>query len=171
VAMAYSVTGTLRYDKQHLVPGLEDHFTAGDAVTVDPATTFGLAVCKDLDYPALGRDYARAGARLLLVPAPDFDRDGWLHSRIAITRGVESGLSIARSADRGRLTATDGVGRAVADSVTGPGVTVATARLSLGSGATPYDRFGDWFAWLALIVAVVAVGAPLRRRRSVRRRQ
>ena len=48
-----------------------------------------VAICKDLDYPPLGRAYARAEVGLLLVPAWDFQNDGWLHSRMAVMRGVE----------------------------------------------------------------------------------
>jgi apolipoprotein N-acyltransferase len=153
IALAVSPAGVTRYDKQHLVPGLEDHFTAGQGLVVLPGTGYGLAVCKDLDYPSLSRAYAGAGAGLLLVPALDFDVDGWLHSRIAIVRGVESGLSVVRASDRGRLTASDAIGRRWVDAPTGAGVSMATVSVPVGSGRTPYAMLGDWFAWLCLALA------------------
>lgn len=168
IAMAYSTAGAVRYDKQHLVPGLEDHFTAGHATVLVPGTVLGLTVCKDLDYTTVGRAYANAGARLLLVPALDFDDDGWLHSRIAITRGVESGVAVARAADRGRLTATDARGHQYAETGTNAAeVSYVSARLPIGPGDTPYDRFGDWFAWLCVALTggcliLAAVRAPRR---------
>ena len=51
---------------------------------------------------------------LLLVPAWDFDVDGWLHGRMAILRGVESGFSIVRAPKQGILTVTDDRGRVLA---------------------------------------------------------
>jgi apolipoprotein N-acyltransferase len=133
------------YHKRHLVPGLEDHLRVGQSsVIVDG---WGIAVCKDLDYPALGREYGRHGARLMLVPALDFDRDAWLHSRMAIMRGVESGFAVARSSGHGYTTLSNARGQIV-----------ATNRIALPAGPTPYARFGDWFAWLCLlVVAVVAL--------------
>lgn len=74
---------------------------------------FGVAICKDMDFPALGRDYA--GVPLLLVPAWDFQRDAWLHSRMAILRSVESGFAMVRSARDGRLTVNDRYGRVLAE--------------------------------------------------------
>ena len=47
---------------------------------------------------------------MLLVPALDFTGDGWLHSRMALVRGVESGLTVVRAAAYGRLTVTDAGG-------------------------------------------------------------
>jgi apolipoprotein N-acyltransferase len=112
-----------------------------------PVSGYGLVVCKDLDYPGVGRDYAGAG--VLLVPGLDFDRGGWLHSRIAMIRGVESGLTIVWSATRGRVTASDSTGRVLAE--TG-------WRCWCGCQWTPpgtvYTRLGDWFAWLCLAPAL-----------------
>ncbi|WP_144119301.1 nitrilase-related carbon-nitrogen hydrolase [Catellatospora sichuanensis] len=165
IAMSYGGGSAVRYDKQHLVTGWEDHFTAGDRLVWLPGSTMGLAICKDLDHPELGRAYGRQATTVLLAPALDFDRDGWLHSRIAVVRGVENGITVVRSAGHGRLVAADSRGRLAADAVTGRGATSATVMLRSGSGATPYSRFGDWFAWLCL--ALVAGGVV--RLRLVRR--
>jgi hypothetical protein len=51
---------------------------------------YGVEICKDMDFPALTQRYADANVELLLVPAWDFRVDGWLHSRMAIMRGVEN---------------------------------------------------------------------------------
>ena len=155
-AMLFRADGSppVTYHKRHLIPGLEDHLRVGDsAVLVDGV---GLAVCKDLDYPALGRENARRGARLLLVPALDFDRDAWLHSRMATMRGVESGFAVARSSEHGLRTLSDARGEIV-----------KTDRVRLPTGSTPYARFGDWFPRLCLLVVVVAA-VPLTRSRRGR---
>jgi apolipoprotein N-acyltransferase len=150
-AMWFRADGSppVTYRKRHLVPGLEDHLRAGySTVLLDGV---GLAVCKDLDYPALGRENARRGARLLLVPALDFDRDAWLHSRMAIMRGVESGFAVARSSGHGLRTLSDARGEIV-----------TTDRMSLPAGPTPYARFGDWLPWLCLLVVAFAAGRARR---------
>lgn len=165
IAMAYGGDGAVRYDKQHLVIGWEDHITAGDRLAWLPGSHAGLAICKDLDHPDPARAYAGQGTTVLLVPALDFDRDGRLHSRIAMARGVENGMSVVRAAGRGRLVAADSRGRVVADAVTGTGTTATMASVSAGSGATPYGRFGDWFAWLCLLLVGGSVLRPARMRR------
>ena len=121
-----------------------------------------------MDFPALGRDYARRDARLMLVPAWDFGRDGWLHSRMAVLRAVEGGFALARSARTGLLTVADDRGRVLGDveSASAPVATLTTA-VPLGSGETVYARFGDWFAWLCLAgLGMLAVTAASARRAS-----
>lgn len=150
IAMAYTPTGATRYDKQHLVPGWEDHVTPGNRVALLPGTAIGLIICKDLDHPETTRAYAGHSAGLMLAPALDVDRDGRLHSRIASLRGVESGMTIVRAADHGRLTASDPHGRFLADVVAARGTTVTLTTVSSQPRTTLYAEFGDWFAWLCL---------------------
>ena len=74
-----------------------------------------------MDFPRLSREYAGDGASLLLVPAWDFDLDGWLHARMAVLRGVENGFAIARAARNGLLTLSDSRGRIRGEKSTVPG--------------------------------------------------
>jgi apolipoprotein N-acyltransferase len=168
VAMAYGSDETaVRYDKQHLVPGWEDHFTPGDELVSLPGSRIGLAICKDMDYPVITRRYAGRGVNVLLVPALDVDRDGWLHSRSAIVRGIENAVPVARSADHGRLTASDAHGRILADAATPQGTTATTVTVQAGSSHTLYGRLGDWFAWLCIafttMMLVMATGSRILR--------
>ncbi|MFI5823434.1 nitrilase-related carbon-nitrogen hydrolase [Streptomyces rishiriensis] len=149
------------YLKHHLIPGAEEELRPGGGLTfVSPG--HGLIICKDLDFPALVRDYRGHGAAVLLAPAWDFTEDGRLHSRMAVARGVENGLAVARTARAGRLTVSDPYGRVLAEQVTGhDDFTTVTAALPAPAGATVYDRFGDWFAWLCmLLLAAVTIGRP-----------
>ncbi|WIX79461.1 nitrilase-related carbon-nitrogen hydrolase [Amycolatopsis carbonis] len=128
----------------------------------------GLAVCLDVNGPSPTRDYARAGTGLLLIPASDKDADGWQHSRTALLRGVEHGVSVAWSAARGNSILSDPRGHVLAQARTGPApMAVAVADVPLGTGDTLYSRFGDWFAWLCCLAAVA--GLAFTRGRTARR--
>jgi apolipoprotein N-acyltransferase len=152
-ARLYSPQGTLAaiYDKHHMVPGFEDVDQPGTTITVidQPSGVWGMQICKDMDFPSLSRQYGARGVGLLLVPAWDFTLDGWMHGRMAVLRGVESGFTIARAAKQGVLTVSDDRGRILAqqDSATVPFASlVATAPIRHDN--TLYVRWGDWFAWL-----------------------
>ncbi|MDI2129939.1 nitrilase-related carbon-nitrogen hydrolase [Yinghuangia seranimata] len=154
------------YRKHHMVPGLEDDFTPGEGLAFVPGTgtRYGVIICKDLDFPDLVREFGREGTRFLLAPAWDFDSDAWLHSRMAATRGVENGLTVARSARRGALTVSDPYGRVSAERRTGGSgqFTSLVADAALPHNRTLYTRFGDWFAWLstALLLAALVGAVP-----------
>jgi len=151
-ARIYSPSSPVRvYEKHHMLPPFESPLKPGTTRTLwkEPSGIWGVTICKDMDFPAMGRDYANDGAGLLLVPAWDFVGDGWLHGRMAILRGVESGFSIARAPKQGILTATDNRGRVLAERITGlqPFVSLV-ANVPVQNDRTIYAQSGDWFAWL-----------------------
>ncbi|MGB9512012.1 MAG: nitrilase-related carbon-nitrogen hydrolase [Candidatus Acidiferrum sp.] len=158
----YSPRGELAaaYNKHHLLPPGENRFTPGTtrAVVAGIAGNWGLEICKDMDFPRLSREYSRDGVALLIVPAADFVDDGWLHGRMAILRGVESGFSIARSAKLGILTLTDDRGRVLAQRNTiGPVFATVIANIPVRHDTTFYSRFGNWFAWLCVALLFVCL--------------
>jgi apolipoprotein N-acyltransferase len=164
VAIVFGPDGgvILEYDKQHLVPGIEWGYRAGHSIGLlaGQAAPTGVAICKDLDFAALGRAYARAGVGLLLVPAWDFINDRWVHSRMAVLRGVEGGYAIARVATDGLLTVSDDRGRILAERSSSEAADVLlNATVRVGRGGTFYSRTGDWFAWLCVLAAGVCVAA------------
>ena len=141
------------YDKHHMVPVLENVDQPGTTITVLDRLSgvWGIEICKDMDFPGLSRQYGAKGVGLLLVPAWDFTLDGWLHGRMAVMRGVESGFTIVRAAKQGLLTVSDDRGRILAQR------DAATVRFASLLAAAPvhhddtlYQRWGDWFAWLNL---------------------
>jgi apolipoprotein N-acyltransferase len=146
-----------RYIKRRLIPGLDVGYATGSSVFVDGA--YGVAICKDLDFPAMIREYGERGVTLMLAPSWDFGSDGRLHARMAVVRGVENGFALARAATNGRLTLSDRYGRVVAEAVTSPDdAAVLTADIGLRSGGTPYARYGDVFAWIVVGAAAVLIG-------------
>ena len=148
------------YDKHHLIPGVEP-YASGNSLGLLPSSPqgrWGVLICKDLDFPALARQYGKADVDLLLVPALDFDNDGWLHSRMALLRGVENGIPIARAGSKGRLTMTDQHGQMISEqsALSNQSVTMVN-ELTPGIAPTPYTRWGDWFAYLCIALTLIGV--------------
>ena len=154
------------YNKEHLLPPFEtSRFTPGTSRTLfatpgkAAGQTWGVAICKDMDFTNPARSYGQAGVGLMLAPAWDFDVDGFWHGHIAVMRAVEDGFSLVRSARGGLLTVADNRGRIVAETTSNsaPFATLL-ARVPAGHSSTLFLLLGDWFGWCAMAVAVWAVG-------------
>lgn len=161
LAFAADAAAPEQYNKHHLLPGFEDRYTPDTAFTsLASSPHTGLAICKDMDFPPMGRAYAERDTKLLLVPAWDFELDGWLHSRMAILRGVESGFALARTARDGSLTLSDDRGRVIgeASSTYIEDAASLLGDLPLRHSKTLYARWGDWFAWLCVVALVSCLG-------------
>lgn len=112
-----------------------------------------MAICKDMDFPAWLREYQQVD--LLFVPAWDFVQDGWLHSRMAIMRGVENGYTIVRAGRQGRLTVSDYRGIVVAETNVENGKAASLlASAPVYHIQTIYSKWGDWFGWLCIFLKV-----------------
>ncbi len=167
VAIVFGPDGKVlaEYEKHHLLAGPETGYKAGTdpVVFAAPGGSWGVAICKDMDFPNWSRRYGQRGVTVLAVPAWDFVRDAHLRSRTAAVRGVEQGFAIARTAQQGVLTLSDGYGRVVVEkaSSTAPEA-LLVGDISPGRGATPYTRLGDWFAWVnVLILPALLAGAAV----------
>jgi apolipoprotein N-acyltransferase len=148
---------------------------AGDRVLrfVDtPYGTVGAAICYDADHPSLLRQAGRAGADIVVVPADDGMQVPWLHAEMATFRAIEGGFSLIRPVIGGRALAVDPYGRVLAEASYGEGAYFAggthvlVAHLPTQGVATPYARWGDWWAQLcvaALLVMAVAAMKPTAR--------
>jgi apolipoprotein N-acyltransferase len=175
-ARVYSPGVAVRsYDKEHLLPPFESHYTPGKSLTLFQAhgsaigQPWGVAICKDFDFTEPARDYGRAGVGLMLAPAWDFRVDGFWHGHIAVMRAVEDGFSLVRAARNGLLTVADDRGRIIAETAsnTSPFATLI-ATVHVGHDKTLFLLLGDWFGEgaIALLVAVVAVAVWLPSRRA-----
>jgi apolipoprotein N-acyltransferase len=163
MAAAFVPGGKLiTYDKRHrLLPG-ESMYKPGIKSGVI-GKGVGMAICKDLDFPRTIRADAQAGLRLMIVPAGDFKKDGWMHARQAIMRGVENGFSVLRSAFNGLETISDARGHVLASTpVDHFGFTSIQLDVPLGPGTTPYARYGDIFCWLVVMGALGLIAATLK---------
>ncbi|MFT3761454.1 MAG: nitrilase-related carbon-nitrogen hydrolase [Pseudoxanthomonas sp.] len=150
------------YEKHYMAPPERaEAYASGNGWNLHriDGRNIGLAVCKDMHFAALGREYGRRDADVMLVPAWDFAYvDGWMASRMTAVRGVENGYGVVRAAREGLLTVSDAHGRMLAETASAPmpGNTLL-AELPLGQRVpTLYTRIGDLLGWLC-----VALGAGL----------
>lgn len=144
----------VEYDKHHLLPGAETGYLVGvqPGLFSLPHAQAGVTICKDMDFQGWSREYGRRDVRLLAVPAWDFVVDGRLHFRMALARSIENGFAMARAAEQGLLTVTDGFGRTVASRTSGVDV-LLVGDVAPGPGGTVYTRTGDWCGWLVVGLA------------------
>jgi apolipoprotein N-acyltransferase len=154
----------LSYDKHHLLPPFESELKPGTTLTLlqKGSATWGVEICKDMDFTPLSREYGRKGVGLMLVPGWDFNMDRWWHGHIAVMRGVEDGFSVVRAAKDGYLTVSDDRGRIVAEtrSDSAAFATLLTA-VPVAHDGTVYLFLGDWFAWVSVALLIFATSRLL----------
>ncbi len=151
------------YEKHYMAPPERaEAYASGNAWNLHriDGINYGLAVCKDMHFAALGREYGRRDADVMLVPAWDFAySDAWMESRTTLVRGVENGYGVVRSARESWLTVSDAHGRVLAETTSAPmpGNSLL-AELPVGPRVpTLYTRIGDLFGWLCVALGVVLV--------------
>ena len=146
------------YQKHHLAPPERD-FLAGRAYAVQPVAgqAMGLAICKDMHFAPLGQAYGAAGAQVMLVPAWDFQLDGWMGARMTVVRGVENGYAVLRAAREGVLTVSDAYGRVLAERASSamPGSTLLAPLPAHPPVATWAGRLGPLFGWLCVALGAI----------------
>jgi apolipoprotein N-acyltransferase len=147
------------YDKRRPAFQWEPQIRPGKAALVVPAAGVrtGVAICKDMHFPSLGREYGRGAVPLVVVLAWDFVQDGWISDRLTVLRGVESGYAIVRSTRRGVSSVSDRFGRIIAEAPSQKTTRTLSAQVVLAARPqpTPYARFGDAFGWCCFAGAFV----------------
>jgi apolipoprotein N-acyltransferase len=150
--------------RKHFMAPPEREFVPGSEFPTNEidGLRYGVAICKDMHFASLGRDFAARDAAVMLVPAWDFEVDKRYAMNITKLRGIESGFSIVRSSRDGLLTISDAYGRVLAasDSATLPGTSMV-AKVSVGPRVqTWYARIGDALGWLCLAAVPLLLAWP-----------
>ena len=151
-----------------LVEAIGSGFDAGVDPTVLPVAghSISVAICYEVVYPALVREFVLRGSELLTT----ITNDSWFgntsapyqHFAQASMRAIEEGRYLVRAANTGISGIVDPYGRVLdRTDIFEPGVVVGRARFL--KTVTPYARWGDVFAY-ASVVAVVAAILLARRR-------
>ena len=149
------------YQKHHLAPPeRRDRFSSGTdySVSIVEGHPYGLAICKDMHFAALGRAYGERHAAVMLVPAWDFDYlDAWIEARTTLVRGIENGYAVARSSREGFLTVSDAYGRILAERPSSPmpGSSLLARAIVEDPLPTLYTRTGNFFGWLCVVAAAI----------------
>ena len=178
---------TFSYDKVHLVPFGEYEpfplihrvvsnvssevggFRKGTKYSVGKfpnGYSFGVFICYEAIYPGEIRRFAANGAQLLV----NISNDGWFghsaaaeqHLRMARVRAVENRRWVVRTTNSGITVSIDPYGRIFRPL---PQDVRAAADLpyDFRTDKTLYTRFGDWFAWLCVLISVILVALTFRK--------
>ncbi len=127
---------------------------------------FSVFICYEAIYAGEVRQFANMGAELLV----NISNDGWFgtsqaaeqHLRMARVRAVENRRWVIRDTNNGITASIDPYGN----------VYRVMRRDQRNSADVPYDfrtdktiytRFGDWFAWMCVLVSAILVGITLRK--------
>jgi apolipoprotein N-acyltransferase len=133
--------------------------------------TFATFICYEAIFPGEVRRFAAAGADLLV----NISNDGWFgrsaapeqHLRIARVRAVENRRWLLRVTNNGFTVSIDPYGRVF--SPLPPDVRAAVdLPYDFRSDETIYTRFGDWFAWLCVLVSVILLASTFRKGNTAR---
>jgi len=175
------------YDKVHLVPfgeyepfplihrvvssvsGEVGGFHKGNKYLVGQlpgGNTFGVFICYEAIFPGEVRRFAAGGAQLFI----NISNDGWFgrsaaaeqHLRMARVRAVENRRWIVRSTNNGFTASVDPYGR-IFEPLPPDVRAAADLPYDFRTDETLYTRFGDWFAWLCVLVSVILVATTFRK--------
>jgi apolipoprotein N-acyltransferase len=173
------------YDKIHLVPfgeyvPLQEWFRFADALVAEvgrfvpgrernvgelPGGKFATAICFEVVFPHEVRAFVAGGAELLV----NISNDGWLgrtggpaqHLDMARMRAIENRRWLLRSTNNGYTVAIDPYGRVVAR-LEADQRAALEAPFDFRREVTPYTRYGDWFAWLCVMMTGALMSARRR---------
>jgi apolipoprotein N-acyltransferase len=175
------------YDKVHLVPfgeyepfplihAVVAHFsdevggfrkgTKYSVAHLPGGYTFGTFICYEAIYPGEVRHFAADGANLFI----NISNDGWFgrsaapeqHLRMARVRAVENRRWLLRVTNNGFTVSVDPYGRIFR--ALPPDIRAAVdLPYDFGTDETIYTQFGDWFAWLCVLVSVILLATTSRK--------
>ncbi len=120
--------------------------------------TFGVFICYEAIYPGEVRRFAANGAQLLL----NISNDGWFgrsaaaeqHLHMVRVRAVENRRWIVRGTNNGYTVSVDPYGR-VNEPLPPDVRAAADLPYDFRTDETIYTRFGDWFAWMCVLVSAI----------------
>lgn len=122
--------------------------------------SYGPAICYEIVYPQITRTQIRNGATVLVTITNDAWYDGTSapaqHLAQARLRAVEGDRYLLRAGTTGISAFIDPAGQ-VLESLPMGERGIVYAKFQPRSEMTPYVKFGDWFAWMAIGVVLVAL--------------
>lgn len=151
------------------IPGFAEYivgigqFAPGPAYTVfeTPQAAFAAVICFESAFAYLFREMNRRGAEVNFV----LTNDGWYeqsagpyqHFVMSGFRAVEGRRSVVRAANNGVSAAFDPKGQII-EQIPLDRKDMLIASVPLNSGLTIYQRWGDWFAYACVALALGGLG-------------
>jgi apolipoprotein N-acyltransferase len=133
---------------------------------LDGRFRYGPAICYEVVFPQIPRTQVVHGANVLVTITNDAWYDGTSaprqHLNQARLRAVETDRYLLRAGTTGISAVIDPAGQIVQELAMGK-QGIVYAEFQPRTSTTPYVRFGDWFAW----VAIGMVGWRIFRRRRI----
>jgi apolipoprotein N-acyltransferase len=133
---------------------------------------YGPAICYEIVYPQITRAQVKNGADVLVTITNDAWYDGTSapaqHLWQARLRAVEGDRYLLRAATTGISAFIDPTGR-ILSSIPMNREGILHVEFEPRSSVTPYVRFGDWFAWGAVGVVLIAIAKRRIANRELRR--
>lgn len=128
--------------------------------------TFGTFICYEAIYPGEIREFAAKGAELYI----NISNDGWFghsaaaeqHLRMARVRAVENRRWLLRVTNNGITAVIDPYGR-ISRALPRDVRAAADLPYDFRTDETIYTRFGDWFAWMCVIVSIILLAGTFRK--------
>lgn len=121
--------------------------------------SYGPAICYEVVFPQITRTQIRNGADVLVTITNDAWYDGTSapkqHLWQARLRAIEGDRYLLRAGTTGISAFIDPTGR-VLESLPMGREGIIYAKFQARTSFTPYVRFGDWFAWAAAVVVLIA---------------
>jgi apolipoprotein N-acyltransferase len=121
---------------------------------------YGPAICYEVVYPQITRTQVRHGANVLVTITNDAWYDGTSaprqHLNQARLRAIEDDRYLLRAGTTGISAFVDPTGRVLRELPMGQSG-IIYAEFQARETTTPYVRFGDWFAWAAAVVVMIAI--------------
>jgi apolipoprotein N-acyltransferase len=136
-------------------------------VFLGPPAPFGVVICYEGIFPELVRKFVKGGAQFMV----NMTNDAWFgrtsgpaqHLAMYPLRAVEHRLAVVRAANTGISAFIEPTGR-ISRSLPLFERGTLVEDIALRGTTTLYTRFGDWLAWLSLVVAAAGLILGPRRR-------
>jgi apolipoprotein N-acyltransferase len=121
---------------------------------------YGPAICYEVVYPQITRTQVVHGANVLVTITNDAWYDGTSaprqHLNQARLRAIEDDRYLLRAGTTGISAFVDPTGRVLHEIPMGKSG-IIYADFQPRESVTPYVRFGDWFAWMAIVAVAIAL--------------
>jgi apolipoprotein N-acyltransferase len=153
-----------------LLEGFSRVGTGDPAVFTVGGARLATYICWDLDFARRIRRLGRLDVDALLVPAADWRAIDPMHTRMAVFRAVENGVSLVRQTAAGLSLVADPAGTTIAsmDHFTADQLRL-TAEVPAHGVRTVYSVVGDLAAWLSLALLCLLIALAVRKRQAVPR--